>query len=125
MPKMNFSDDVVKDWLVPNVTGVEGSLDEIQLGEVLSSPARVERWSLNTILAISLGPLGAVLVISYIVHWFQVAAKIRKNKKARRRFGETGEKQQGGSRDKGEGATRKEERRGKKSDEEGESLEIG
>ena len=41
------------------------------------------RWSLNTILIISLGPLGVVLLVSYIVHWYQVSQKILNSKKLR------------------------------------------
>ena len=38
-----------------------------------------EKWDLNYLWAICLGPLAAVLLISYIVHWYQVIQKIKKD----------------------------------------------
>ena len=87
---MNYSerggDIIIKednsDWSVVNTTGDE---DVVYLGSetvVLEEPED-PRWSLNTILIISLGPLGVVLLVSYIVHWYQVAQKVLANKRIR------------------------------------------
>jgi len=38
-----------------------------------------ERWDLRYLWAICLGPLAVVLLISYIVHWYQVIQKIKKD----------------------------------------------
>ena len=56
-------------WNLANTTGdVE---EDVYLGteDVEQWQLEETRWSLNTILIISLGPLGVVLLVSYIVHW--------------------------------------------------------
>ena len=59
--------------------------DVVHLGRQDVKQVELEgsRWSLNTILIICLGPLGVVLLVSYIVHWYQVAQKVIGNKKMR------------------------------------------
>merc|ERR1712212_857942 len=84
---MNYSegggDIIIKednsDWSVVNT----GDEDVVYLGSetVVQAEPEDPRWSLNTILIISLGPLGVVLLVSYIVHWYQVAQKVVANKK--------------------------------------------
>merc|ERR1712083_165134 len=87
---MNYSegggDIIIKedhsDWSVVNTTGDE---DVVYLGSetVVQAEPEDPRWSLNTILIISLGPLGVVLLVSYIVHWYQVAQKVLANRRIR------------------------------------------
>ena len=70
-------------WNLANTTGdVE---EDVYLGteDVEQWQLEETRWSLNTILIISLGPLGVVLLVSYIIHWYQVSQKILNNKKLR------------------------------------------
>eukprot|EP00092_Neocalanus_flemingeri_P000462 GFUD01000492.1.p1 GENE.GFUD01000492.1~~GFUD01000492.1.p1 ORF type:complete len:132 (-),score=36.77 GFUD01000492.1:78-473(-) len=80
---MNLSED----WSVPNTTeGGDGVFlgTEQRWGAATSAvDTKLPGWSLNTILVISFGPLGVVLLVSYIVHWYQVVQKIQVNKKQR------------------------------------------
>jgi len=85
---MNYSegeDFMIKEdsWSLLNTTDDDEGV--IYLGSEAAKQAQQEdtRWSLNTILIISLGPLGVVLLVSYIVHWYQVAQKVVANKKMR------------------------------------------
>ena len=85
---MNYSegeDIMIKEdsWSLLNTTDDDEGV--IYLGSEGAKQAQPEdtRWSLNTILIISLGPLGVVLLVSYIVHWYQVAQKVVANKKMR------------------------------------------
>ena len=85
---MNYSegeDIMIKEdsWSLLNTTDDDEGV--IYLGSEAAKQAQQEdtRWSLNTILIISLGPLGVVLLVSYIVHWYQVAQKVVTNKKMR------------------------------------------
>jgi len=85
---MNYSegeDIMIKEdsWSLLNTTDDDEGV--IYLGSEAAKQAQQEdtRWSLNTILIISLGPLGVVLLVSYIVHWYQVAQKVVANKKMR------------------------------------------
>jgi len=85
---MNYSegeDIMIKEdsWSLLNTTDDDEGV--IYLGSEAAKQAQPEdtRWSLNTILIISLGPLGVVLLVSYIVHWYQVAQKVVTNKKMR------------------------------------------
>ena len=70
-------------WSLVNTT--EDAEENVNLGseDVEQWQPEDTRWSLNTILIISLGPLGVVLLVSYIVHWYQVSQKILNNKKLR------------------------------------------
>ena len=85
---MNYSegeDIMIKEdsWSLLNTTDDDEGV--IYLGSEGGKQAQTgdTRWSLNTILIISLGPLGVVLLVSYIVHWYQVAQKVVTNKKMR------------------------------------------
>eukprot|EP00092_Neocalanus_flemingeri_P012310 GFUD01013270.1.p1 GENE.GFUD01013270.1~~GFUD01013270.1.p1 ORF type:complete len:142 (-),score=36.27 GFUD01013270.1:17-442(-) len=90
---MNLSEDTLftqdSAWSVPNTT--EGGDGDVYLGteegrgavtSLVDTP-HTHGWSLNAILVICLGPLGVVLLVSYIVHWYQVVQKIQVNKKLR------------------------------------------
>jgi len=97
---MNLSEEtyIGQSWRVPNTTNTtDGGGEGIYLGyqewgtesSTGPSPAlniflrETPEWSLNAILVICLGPLGIVLLISYIVHWYQVVQKIHVNKQMR------------------------------------------
>ena len=84
-PQMVESEATTHSWLLPN----NSDAGEIKLGNQEEVGRFVQdneetRWSLNTILIISLGPLGVVLLVSYIVHWYQVAQKVVTNRKIRK-----------------------------------------
>ena len=87
---MNWSGDAdpliqSKDFAWSLVNTTEDAEENVYLGseDVEQWQPEDTRWSLNTILIISLGPLGVVLLVSYIVHWYQVSQKILNNKKLR------------------------------------------
>jgi hypothetical protein len=73
----------IQAWSLGNTT--EDAEEDVYLGteDVEQWQSEDSRWSLNTILIISLGPLGVVLLVSYIIHWYQVSQKILNNKKLR------------------------------------------
>eukprot|EP00090_Calanus_glacialis_P027335 TRINITY_DN43054_c0_g1_i1.p1 TRINITY_DN43054_c0_g1~~TRINITY_DN43054_c0_g1_i1.p1 ORF type:complete len:138 (+),score=44.38 TRINITY_DN43054_c0_g1_i1:238-651(+) len=73
----------IQAWSLGNTT--EDVEEDVYLGTEVAKQLQSEdtQWSLNTILIISLGPLGVVLLVSYIVHWYQVSQKILNNKKLR------------------------------------------
>ena len=87
---MNWSGDAdpliqSKDFAWSLVNTTEDAEENVYLGseDVEQWQPEDTRWSLNTILIISLGPLGVVLLVSYIVHWYQVSQKILNNNKLR------------------------------------------
>lgn len=78
-------------WPVPDTAGGAngtGGQLEVYLGHKnVSAEAEVlreDRWNINTMLAICLGPLAVVLLISYVIHWFQVVQRVKRNIKTRR-----------------------------------------
>ena len=79
-------------WTLPDTAGgpnITGGQLEIYLGTLKNVSAeaedlREERWNINTMLAICLGPLAVVLLISYVIHWFQVVQRVKRNIKTRR-----------------------------------------
>lgn len=82
---MNFS-HTVQGWKVPEVSH-GNTVATVHLGNngtTLADQISEDRWDINTMLAICLGPLAVVLLISYVIHWFQVLHRIRRNIKTRR-----------------------------------------
>ena len=53
-------------------------------GTTRAEELREDRWNINTMLAICLGPLAVILLISYVIHWIQVLQRVRRNIKTRR-----------------------------------------
>ena len=81
---MNYT-DTIKGWRVPDQAG-EHLATEVYLGNNGTALATDQetKWELNTMLAICLGPLALILLVSYIIHWIQVTIRIQRNIKARR-----------------------------------------
>ena len=79
---MNYTD---KGWPVPDHAG-EYLATEVYLGNNGTTLATdpENKWELNTMLAICLGPLALILLVSYIIHWIQVTLRIQRNIKSRR-----------------------------------------
>ena len=80
---MNYT-DTIKGWRVPDRAG-EHLATEVYLGNNGTALATDQetKWELNTMLAICLGPLALILLVSYIIHWIQVTIRIQRNIKAR------------------------------------------
>ena len=81
---MNLSADTLKqsqssDRSVTNITNIS----EVGGEGVYLGAYETPWWNLNTILVICFGPLGVVLLVSYIVLWYQVVQKIQENKQLR------------------------------------------
>jgi len=95
---MNLTDDTpnlsvqISAWSVPNSTdggdgvflGTLADTSTVADGNPTIVQTDTSGWSLKTILVIVLGPLGVVLLVSYIVHWYQVAQKIQINRNLRK-----------------------------------------
>ena len=81
---MNFT-DTIKGWQVPEHTE-DYLATEVYLGNNGTNLATdpETKWELNTMLAICLGPLALILLVSYIIHWIQVTLRIQRNIKSRR-----------------------------------------
>ena len=81
---MNYT-DTIKGWGVPDQAG-EHLATEVYLGNNGTALATDQetKWELNTMLAICLGPLALILLVSYIIHWIQVTIRIQRNIKSRR-----------------------------------------
>ena len=76
--------DTIERWPVPDHAG-EYLATEVYLGNNGTTLATSEnKWELNTMLAICLGPLALILLVSYIIHWIQVTLRIQRNIKSRR-----------------------------------------
>ena len=80
---MNFT-DTIKGWQVPENTE-DYLATEVYLGNNGTTLATgpETKWELNTMLAICLGPLALILLVSYIIHWIQVTLRIQRNIKIR------------------------------------------
>ena len=79
--------ETIKGWQVPDQA--ENYLaTEVYLGNngttLATSGDPENKWELNTMLAICLGPLALILLVSYIIHWIQVTLTIQRNIKSRR-----------------------------------------
>ena len=85
---MNSSDTKYKEWQevylgsAGTTLGTEIYPDNNETSQA-PDPAG-NKWDLNTMLAVCLGPLGVALLISYIFHWIKVVRRIKKNIKSRR-----------------------------------------
>ena len=79
------STDTIKGWQVPD-RAKDYLATEVHLGNNGTTLATdpENKWDLNTMLAICLGPLALILLVSYIVHWIQVTIRIQRNVKSRR-----------------------------------------
>ena len=76
--------DTIQEWQVPDHAG-DYLATEVYLGTTLATSTDPEnKWELNTMLAICLGPLALILLVSYIIHWIQVTLTIQRNIKSRR-----------------------------------------
>ena len=70
-----------------SLTGDEISPVMAQQPVVIGSSKHVtspDSWNVNILLAIILGPLAVILLVSYIIHWYQVLQRVRKNREERR-----------------------------------------
>ena len=81
------STNTIEGWQVPD--HVEDYLaTEVYIGNngttMATSTDPENKWELNTMLAICLGPLALILLVSYIIHWIQVTLRIQRNNKSRR-----------------------------------------
>ena len=85
---MNTTDNI-KGWRVREHSE-EDLATEVHLGYNGTTMATnsENKWELNTMLAICLGPLALILLVSYIIHWIQVTLRIQRNIKSRRLEGE-------------------------------------
>ena len=77
--------DIIKGWRVRE-HGEEDLATEVHLGYNGTTMATnsENKWELNTMLAICLGPLALILLVSYIIHWIQVTIRIQRNIRSRR-----------------------------------------
>ena len=75
----------IKGWRVRE-HGEEDLATEVHLGYNGTTMATnsENKWELNTMLAICLGPLALILLVSYIIHWIQVTIRIQRNIRSRR-----------------------------------------
>ena len=83
---MNTSDTTdVEGWELPEPLN-ETQATEVHLGNngTILATNPENKWDLNTMLAICLGPLALILLVSYIIHWIQVTIRIQRNIKSRR-----------------------------------------
>ena len=79
--------ETIKGWQVPD-QAEDYLATEVYLGNngttLATSRDPENKWELNTMLAICLGPLALILLVSYIIHWIQVTIRIQRNIKTRR-----------------------------------------
>ena len=79
------STDTIKGWQVPH-HAEEYLATQVYLGNNGTALATdpETKWELSTMLAICLGPMALILLVSYIIHWIQVTIRIQRNIKSRR-----------------------------------------